>query len=466
MMADAVGSSAVSSAVSAKTSGRIVVIGGDGAGMAAASQVRRLQPDAEIVVLEKGSWASYSACGIPYLIGGAVNWLKELVARSPEEFRAMRIDLRLLHEAVAIDLEARTVEVRNLERDRTFTMGFDQLHLATGAVPRRPHVPGIDLPHVFGVQTLTDAQAILAAVERAPRQVCVVGGGYIGLELAEAFLIRGAEVTVVDRAVQPMSSLDPDMGALVAVAMRKMGITVRTEETVLGIDEHAVTTEHGEIPAEVVILGTGVRPNTDMLAACGVPLGISGAVAVDRRQRTPIEGVYAAGDCCESLHLVSGAKVNIALGTHANKQGRVAGINLAGGYATFPGVVGTAVTKICENEIARTGCNQDEADAAGFAYVTASIDSTTGSRYMGDAVSPIRVKMLAERGRGLVLGVQIVGGPGSAKRIDVVATALSARMTVEDVLNLDLGYAPPLSSVWDPVAVAARAALGALKPGQ
>jgi len=357
------------------------------------------------------------------------------------------------------------VEVHNIERGRTFTMGFDQLHLATGALPRRPDVPGVDLPHVFGVQTLSDAEAILAAVEQAPRRVCVIGGGYVGLELAEAFLIRGAEVTVVDREAQPMGTLDPDMGALVAAAMRKMGITVRTGEAVLGVDEGAVTTEQGDIPADVVILGTGVRPNTEMLAAAGVPLGATGAVAVDRRQRSGVEGVFAAGDCCESVHVVTGAKVNIALGTHANKQGRVAGINLAGGYATFPGVAGTAVTKICANEIGRTGCNEAEATAAGFRYVTATIDSTTGSAYMGDAVAPIRVKMLAEQGSGRVLGAQIVGGPGSAKRIDVVATALSARMTLEDVLALDLGYAPPLSSVWDPVAVAARAALGALRPG-
>jgi NADPH-dependent 2,4-dienoyl-CoA reductase/sulfur reductase-like enzyme len=429
--------------------------------MAAASQLRRLQPDVEIVVLEKGHWVSYSACGIPYLVGGVVPWLKDLVARSPEEFRAMRIDVRMRHEAVAIDLDARTVEVHNLERERTFSLGFDQLHLATGAVPRRPEVPGIHSPHVYGVQTLTDAEAILAAAEGHPRRVCVIGGGYIGLELAEAFLLRDAEVTVVDRAPQPMGTLDPDMGALVAAAMRRMGITVHSEEAVTGIDANAVTTDQREIPADVVILGTGIRPNTDMLAAAGVPLGTTGAVAVDRGQRSAIGGVFAAGDCCESVHLVSGAKVNIALGTHANKQGRVAGINLAGGYATFPGVVGTAVTKICANEIGRTGCNEAEATAAGFRYVTATIDATTESSYMADA-APITVKLLAEHGSGRVLGAQIVGGPGSAKRIDVVATALSARMTLEDVVSLDLGYAPPLSSVWDPVAVAAKAALSAM----
>jgi NADPH-dependent 2,4-dienoyl-CoA reductase/sulfur reductase-like enzyme len=441
-----------------------VVIGGDAGGMAAASQLRRLQPDAEIVVLEKGRWTSYSACGIPYLIGGQISALDHLVARTPEEFRAQRIDVRMQHEATAIDLDARTVEVHNLERGRTFALGFAQLHLATGATPRRPEVPGIDGPHVHAVQTLADAASLLADAEQnRPQRVCVIGVGYIGLELAESFLMRGAEVTVVDRAAHAMASLDADMGALVAQAMRRHGITMRLEESVMGIDHAAVTTNEREIPADLVILGTGVRPNTTMLGECGIPLGSTGGVVVDRRQQTSIPGVFAAGDCCESRHLVSGKPVNVALGTYANKQGRVAGINMGGGYATFPGVAGTAVTKLCATEIGRTGLNESEASAAGFEYVSAKIDATTWAGYLDGP--PITVKMLAERRTGRVLGAQIVGGSGAAKRIDVVATALAARMTADDVAALDLGYAPPFSTVWDPVAVAARQLLGRLTEG-
>ena len=442
---------------------RLVVIGGDAGGMAAASVARRHQPDLEIVAIEKGRWTSYSACGIPYLVGGGIDRLEQLVSRTPDQFRAMRIDVRTDHEATAIDLEARTVEVHNRVHGRTFKLGFDLLHVATGAMPRRPDVPGIDSPHVLGVQTLGDAADLLdEATARRPAKVCVIGSGYIGLELAEAFRDRGAAVTVVEKGSEVMGTLDPDMGALVSKAMRADGITVRLDEGLVGISDGTVTTTAGEIPADLVVLGTGVTPNTGLAAAAGLAVGASGGMVVDRRQRTSVDGVYAAGDCCETRHIVSGRFVHIPLGTHANKQGRVAGINMAGGYATFPGVAGTAVTRICSTEIGRTGLGEHEATDAGFEFVVARITSTTQAGYLPDA-RPVTVKLLAEVVSGRVLGAQIVGGPGSAKRIDVVATALAAGMTVEDVVHLDLGYAPPVSPVWDPVLVAARQALGQLR---
>ena len=442
---------------------RLVVIGGDAGGMAAASQARRRRPDLEIVALELGRWTSYSACGIPYLVGGGVDRLEELVSRTPEQFRTMRIDVRIDHEATAIDLEARTVEVHSRVHGRSFKLGFDMVHVATGAVPHRPDVPGIDAPHVHGVQTLGDAAVLLDEVtSRRPRHVCVVGSGYIGLELAEAFRNRGADVTVVDQASEVMGALDPDMGALVSRGMRSEGITVRLDERLEGIEDGVVTTSAGEIRAELVVLGTGVAPNTALAEAAGLPLGPSGGMVVDQRQATPVDGVYAAGDCCESRHIVSGRPVHVPLGTHANKQGRVAGINMTGGYATFPGVAGTAVTRICACEIARTGLGEAEATAAGFEYHVARIESATQAGYLYDS-SAVTVKLLAERGDGRVLGAQIVGGHGSAKRIDVIATVLAAGMTVEDMVNLDLGYAPPFSPVWDPVIVAARQAAGQLR---
>ncbi len=441
---------------------RLLVIGGDAAGMSAATQARRRAPNLEIVALERGRWTSYSACGIPYLVGGAVHALDDLIARSPGDFRSMRIDVRTGHEVIGLDLGQRKAEVRNHAHGRTYSLGFDQVHVATGAIPVRPPLPGIDLPHVHGVQTLDDASALMAdAAARKPGRVMVVGSGYIGLELAEAFAIRGASVTVVERADEVMTSLDPGLGALVATAMRSMGITVRTGETVEAITEATVHTAAGEIPADLVVLGIGVAPNSALAAAAGLAIGFRDAIVVDRQQRASVEGVWAAGDCCQSMHVVSGRPAYQPLGTVANKQGRVAGINISGGYATFPGVAGTAVTRICHLEIARTGLSEREAGAAGFAVVARTVQTTTMASYMPDA-APLTVKLLAERGSGRLLGAQILGGVGAAKRVDVVAAALTAGCTAEDLIGMDLGYAPPYSSVWDPLQVAARDVLANL----
>lgn len=440
---------------------RLVVIGGDAGGMGAASQARRLRPDLEIVALERGRWTSYAACGIPYLVAGDVDDVEDLVVRDPQTFRAeQRIDVRIRHEVTAIDVDARTVEVRDLERDRTLILPFDQLVIGTGARPRRPDLPGIDQPFVHGVQTLDDAKQLLAYAEQHDVQrVVVVGGGYIGLEMAEAFCLWGADVTVVEAGPQVMGTLDPDMGALVTEAMRRHDIEVRTDTPVTGFEAGEVHTVDGVLPADLVVLGLGVDPNSGLAAEAGIAIGVRGAIRVDRRQRTSVPGVWAAGDCCESFHLITHQPTYAALGTVTNKQARVAGINIGGGYASFPGVVGTAITRMCSIEVARTGLNEREADQAGFRYATARISSTTAASYLDEA-RPIVVKMLAELGTGRLLGAQIVGESGSANRIDVLAAAATAGMTVEDVVQLDLGYAPPLSPLWDPVQVAARKLVG------
>jgi NADPH-dependent 2,4-dienoyl-CoA reductase/sulfur reductase-like enzyme len=244
--------------------------------------------------------------------------------------------------------------------------------------------------------------------------------------------------------------------------MRKHGITVRCNERVTAFEPDAVHTSSGEtLAADLVVLGTGVAPNSRIAQEAGIATGHRGAIRVDRRQRTSAHNVWAAGDCCESFHRVTGQYVHVALGTVANKQGRVAGINLGGGYATFPGVVGTAITKLCNVEVARTGVTEKEAVAAGFEYAAVTIDSTTRAGYYPGA-QPMKVKLLAERQSGRVLGAQIVGNEGSAKRIDTIAVAITAGMTVEDMTALDLAYAPPFSPVWDPVLIAARKAAEAL----
>jgi NADPH-dependent 2,4-dienoyl-CoA reductase/sulfur reductase-like enzyme len=437
---------------------RLVVIGGDPGGMAAAMQARRRQPYLEIVALERGAWTSYSACGIPYLVAGDVGTLDELVARTPQEFREQhRIDVRLHHEVTEIDLASRRVEVRDHQHNRTIQLGFDQLHVATGARPTRPDLPGIGLPHVKGVQTLDDARELLehARTSRC-QEVTVVGGGYIGLEMAEAFVRWGAHVTLLEGSDQLMRTLDADMAERLLAPMRGMGIEVRLDAKVARFEPGRVfLADDTSLATDLVVLGLGVTPNAELAAAAGAGTGARGALLVDRRQRTTMAGVYAAGDCATSMHLVTGRTMHVALGTVANKQGRVAGINLGGGYATFPGVVGTAITKVCELEVARTGLTEREAADEGFQAVAATVDSTTIAGYMPDAKA-MTVKLVGETGTGRLLGGQIIGGERSAKRIDTLATALHARMRVDELIDLDLAYAPPFSSVWDPIAQAAR----------
>ena len=439
-----------------------MVIGGDAGGMAAAAQARRLQPYLEIVALELGSWTSYSACGIPYLVGGEVAALDDLVARTPQELREQhRIDVRLRHEALSIDLAARTVDVRDHEHHREYQIGFDQLHLATGATPTRPDLPGIDGERVRGVQTMEDARALLdlARTSRCD-DVVVVGGGYIGVEMAEAFVRRGARVVLVERGAHLIGGLDPEMAARIVGPVEGVGIDVRLGAAVTAIEPGRVHLADGTaLAADLVVLGLGVTPNAALATGAGIRTGARGAVEVDRRQRTSAEGVWAAGDCCTTHHLVSGRQVHIALGTVANKQGRVAGTNLGGGYATFPGVVGTAATRVCDVEVAHTGLTEDAAREAGFDPVSTTVESTTRAGYLPSPPS-MACRLVAERGTGRLLGGQIVGGRGAGKRIDTIAVALHARLRVDEVAELDLAYAPPMGTVWDPVALAARRLAG------
>ncbi|MEV4717759.1 FAD-dependent oxidoreductase [Micromonospora noduli] len=451
---------------------RLIVIGGDAAGMSAASQARRRRDrgDLEIVVFERGHFTSYSACGIPYWISGLVPGPEALIARGPETFRTeYAMDVRMRHEVTAIDLERREVVARDLKGGGEVRERFDDLMYATGAVPVKPSWAITDAGGVFGMQTLDDGAALRDWLDAdpQPRRAVVVGGGYIGVEIAEALIQRGLSVTLVEAGEQPMSTVDSDMGELVAEAMRGLGITIRGSLPVSGLEERdgrvsAVVTAEGPIPTDVVVMGLGVRPNTALAEAAGLPLGPTGAIRVDRRMRVPGHpGVWAAGDCVETLHRVSGLPVHVPLGTHANKQGRVAGINIGGGYATFTGVIGTAVTKVCDLEVGRTGLRERDATAAGFEFVSVIAESTNRAGYYPGA-RPMTVKLIAERPSGRLLGAQIVGWSEAAKRIDSLAVALWNGMTVDDMTQLDLGYAPPYAPVWDPVLIAARKAVDAL----
>ena len=385
--------------------------------------------------------------------------VEALVARSPEEHRRRGIDVRTNHEAVAIDTAAGEVEALDEHGGRTVRLGYDELLIATGGEPVRPDLPGIDLPLVRGVQDLVDAQVLLSLADEGCRRIVIVGGGYIGLEMAEAYIERGCTATVVERSAQPLAVVDEDFGARVADAMRGQGIEVRSGTAVTAFEPDGVVTADGVIPADLVILGLGVAPRSELAAAAGIELGVErrhpgrcspghlDAPRVVGRATAPRPPTSSPADRSTS----PSARTPTAT---AGSPGSTS----AGGDARSPGVLGTAITKLCALEIGTTGVRVDAAREAGLDAVAVTIDATTVAGYLPRA-TPMTIRLVAERGTGRVLGAQIIGGPGAAKRIDTVATAITAGMTVADVMDLDLAYAPPFSSVWDPVAVAAREAL-------
>jgi NADPH-dependent 2,4-dienoyl-CoA reductase/sulfur reductase-like enzyme len=443
---------------------RVVIIGGDAAGMSAAAQASRSGKDIEIVVFERSRYTSYAACGLPYYVAGLIPDHTDLVARTPEEHRANGIDVRTGHDVVAIDTSAREILVRDMATEIETREAFDLLLIATGASEVRPPFDNIDAKGVMNIKVIPDALAIEEILEsRAPRRAVVVGAGYIGLEMAEAFLLKGLEVTIVERLGQPMATLDPDVAEGLATEIRALGIDLRLGVSVSGfsVDDQgwvtAVQTDAGEVPADIVVMGLGVRPNVQLAADAGIAVGPSGAIATDAKMQTSVTGIFAAGDCAESYHRVSRSPVSIALGTHANKQGRVAGINMSGGDLRFPGVIGTAVTKVAHVEVGRTGLSSAEAQSAGFDPVASMITAGSRAHYYPDSAS-MTVKIISDRASGQMLGAQIVGGPESAKRIDTLAIAIWNEMTVDDFSQTDLGYAPPFSPVWDPILTAARTA--------
>lgn len=441
---------------------RLVIIGGDAAGMSAASQARRMtSPDElEIVVFERSSRTSYAACGLPYLVGGLVEAPDRLVVRTPEQHRAKGIDVRTHHEVTAIDATASTVTVRDLDTGRELVEHYDELLISTGASGIAPPWPGIDAEGVLQLRTLDDAAEAERLLHAGARRAVVVGAGYIGLEVAEGLLKRGLDVIVVELLDAPMGAvLDADMAADVADAMWAAGVELQLSTAVTGfttVDGRvtAVETVAGPVEADLVVIGLGVRPNADLARAAGIGVGEAGGIIVDDHLRTDTPHVWAAGDCVESHHRITGRSVVVALGTHASKQGRAAGTNIAGGHAAFGGVLGTAITRFQSVEIARTGLTEREARAAGFDAVGVTTDATSRAHYFPGA-QPMKIKIVAERRTGRLLGAQIVGGEGAGKRIDVLATALWNNMTVEAVGGMDLSYAPPFSPVWDPVLLAA-----------
>jgi NADPH-dependent 2,4-dienoyl-CoA reductase/sulfur reductase-like enzyme len=437
---------------------RLAIIGGDAAGMSAASIARRRDPELDVVAFERGAYTSFSACGIPYYVGGEVEDSHRLVSRDPAEHRKRGIDVRMGCEVLAIDLAARRLTVRTADA-RECSEPFDQLVVATGAEAAPPPIPGAEA--IEPARTIDAGERLRSALERGGRCAVVIGAGYIGLEMAEAFVSQGLSVTMIDRAPQVMLTLDADMACHVQEAAERMDIRVVLDASIEEIVTKdgapvEVRTETDRYPADHVVIGTGAKPVVDLAEAAGLQVGDSGALRVDDHQRCPgHDGVFAAGDCAESRHRLLDRQVNIQLGTHANKQGRIAGANATGADLRFPGVIGTAVSKICRYEVARTGLSEREAADAGIEVVSAVIEDRTRAGYYPGA-GPIWVKLVAEPHSGRLLGGQIVGVEGAAKRIDVLATAVWTHLAVDELALLDLSYAPPFSGVYDPLLIAAR----------
>ncbi|SCX45495.1 NADPH-dependent 2,4-dienoyl-CoA reductase, sulfur reductase [Klenkia marina] len=440
---------------------RLLVIGGDAGGMSAAAQAHRIDDSIEVVVLEQGHDTSFSACGIPYWVGDLVGSRDDLVARTPEEHRRRGLTVHTGTRAEAVDLDACRVSAAD---GRTFD--YDTLLLATGGRPTRPPIEGLDAPGVFGVHRLDDGAAIRSAIDELPRdrprKAVVLGGGYIGLEMAEVLQLRGLDVDVVLADPLPMGLLDADMGERVCDAMRSMGMGVHTDARVTavltGADGRAcgVRTDDATFDADLVVLGLGMGPEARLAEAAGLGIGVTGGIDVDATMRSRThENVFAAGDCVQTYHHLTGEPAHVALGTHANKQGRVAGSVIAGRPARFAGVLGTAITKVGDTEIGRTGLCTTQAEQAGFDFRTDVVEATTRAGYYPGA-EDIAVKLVTEAGSGRLLGGQVVGGQGAGKRVDVLATAIWGRMTAEELSESDLSYAPPFSPTYDPVAVAAR----------
>jgi len=445
---------------------RLVVIGGVAAGMSAAAKAKRVDREREVVVYERGPFISYAACGMPYYIAGDVPDYQELIVRTPAQMAKQGVEVHVRHEVTAIDVAAHTVTVRDRTEQggdgRTFTQDWDKLVIATGARAAQPSMPGVDLPGVFALRALSQGMALRRFLdERQPRQAIVVGGGYIGVEMAETFRRLGLDVKMLIRSGQVMrTTLDDDVRALVEEELARQGVTVLQCQPVAFEGDGrvaAVVTTDGRYPCDVALLGMGARPETALAQAAGVALGPTGAIATDAHMCTSVPDVYAAGDCAEVLHLVTGQPDYIPLGSTANKQGRVAGAHAAGAQASFGGVVGTMVTRVFDLAVARTGLTVAQARSVGRTVSETMIKARDLAHYFPGA-APIHVKLVVEEESGRLLGGQIVGRQGVAKRIDVLATALHHALVIEDLQRLDLSYAPPFAPVWDPLLVAANVA--------
>ncbi len=447
---------------------RLLVIGGVAAGPKAAAKARRCDPEMEIVVYQEEDAISYAGCGLPYYVSGVIKDREELISRTPGKFALDGIKILKNRKIEKIDLQSSTVTGRRIGSGETFKDRFDRLVIATGAYPIRPRIEGIDLGNIFYLRSIFDADAIFEKIRtESVGNVVIVGGGYIGLEMAESLVRLNKKVTIVELALQILTLFDEDFAGILQQHLEKKGVTISTSEGIQALKGkegkvRQVRTAVRQLEADAVVMSLGIRPQVELAKQAGLRIGETGAIWVNEKMETSARGVYAAGDCAETTHLITGKKVWIPLGSTANKQGRVVGVNVCGGSATFPGVMGTTIFKTFDFNVAKTGLSMREAEKEGFHPVQAVVRGFDRAHYYpGRKESALKV--IADKETGRILGGQAVGEGPSDKFIDILAMALHGRMTCRELAAVDLAYAPPYSPVLSPVIVAANVLMNKLE---
>ncbi len=439
---------------------KVVVVGGVAGGASAAARIRRLDESAQIVIFERTAYISYANCGLPYYIGGEITEKSDLTLQTPKSFwDRFRIDVRVLHEVTAINTEKKSVTVKNLSTGQIFEESYDKLVLSPGAKSARPDLPGIDMDRVFTLRTVEDTLRIKDFIDTSrPKTATVVGGGFIGVELAENLTEQGIKVTIIEYADHLLAQLDSDMACQVHSQLRKHGISLMLKSAVACFKERdgmiiTKTADGAEVASDMVIMSVGVVPDTAIAKSAGLKLGIKGSITVNDKMEASVPDIYAVGDAVEVKNFITGAAALISLAGPANKQGRIAADNICGGDSRYNGSHSSSVLKIFDMTVASTGINESVARAMGidFEYVMLS-PMSHASYYPGGSV--ITMKVLFDKNSAKLLGAQIIGSDGADKRVDVIATAIRGGLSACDLAELELSYAPPYSSAKDPVNMA------------
>jgi NADPH-dependent 2,4-dienoyl-CoA reductase/sulfur reductase-like enzyme/rhodanese-related sulfurtransferase len=435
-----------------KTVRRIAIVGGVAGGASAAARARRVDESAEIVIFERGPYISFANCGLPYHIAGEIEDRSRLLIMTPEKMWARsRVQVNVNHEVLSIDRSGKTIQVRRDDGSQ-WDFSYDKLILSQGAKPIVPPIAGAGLPNVFTLRDVPDMDRIIAfADSRQPKSAAVIGGGFIGLEMAEAFRRRGIRVTVIEKLPHILPLLDSDMATHLENRVRCNDFAVMTGTEAKSFSPNGVELANGVfVPAELILLSVGVRAEVDLAKRAGLEIGLTGGVKVNARMESSDPDIYAVGDAAETTHMLTGARTRIPLAGPANRQGRIAGANAAGGHFLYHGALGTSIVRVLHMTAGYTGLNSAQAAKAGFSFFSSvTIDPNHAGYYPGSR--PMRIKIVAEEGTGRLLGAQIVGEDGVDKRTDVFATAIAGKMTVFDLESLDLAYAPPFGSANDPV---------------
>lgn len=441
---------------------KVIIIGGVAAGMSAAAKLKREKREAEIVVYEKGDYVSYGACGLPYYISNVNDDYRKMLIRSVEEFENSGINCKLHHEVLAVNPAEKKVQVKDLKTGTVFLDSYDKLMVASGARSASPPFPGIELEGVMSLRTMNDGHLMKEkAMDKGVKNVIIVGAGFIGIELAEAFRELDKNVTVIEMQDHILNNFEPEIESIAIKELIDNKINLRLGEGLVELkgEGHVnqVVTTKGVYDADMVVLALGIKPNTEMLKDTGVNLAKNGAVIVDREMRTSVEDIYAAGDCAEVYHYVMQQNTFIPLGTNANKCGRIAGSNLAGKHIEYQGTLGSTAIKIFNVEMAKTGISQNEALSIGIESGSSFIETFDHIQYY-PGQSPLWIKVIYEKETKRILGAQAVGNKGAVLRIDVFAAAIQGNMTTEQLGMTDFCYAPPFAGVWDAVNIACNAA--------